>query len=117
MASCRATKVLLILSLCHYECSGTKEPCLIMSDYTHPHCLALLSDPLIAKTYQIVSCCSRILPRDGWEFHKGRMAPQCSLAFLITDKSWSQHLLRSLCVSDKITQSEELESDNFALQK
>lgn len=88
-----------------------------MSDYTHPHCLALLSDPLIAKTYQIVPCCSKILPRDVWEFDRGRRAPQWSLAFLITDKSWSQHLLGSPNVSDEITQSVDLENGNFAFQK
>lgn len=88
-----------------------------MSDYTQLHCLALLSDPLIAKTHQIVPCCSKNLPRDGWEFDRGRMAPQWSLAFLITDKSWSQHLLRSLCVSDEVMPSGDLENDNFAFQK
>lgn len=54
MASCRVRKALLILFLClNYECSGTKEPCLIMSDYTSSlYSEALLSDLLIAKTHR-----------------------------------------------------------------
>lgn len=62
MANCRVRKVLLILFLClDYECSGTKEPCLIMSDYTSSlYCQILLSDLLIAKNHGILSCCLNI---------------------------------------------------------
>lgn len=62
MANCCVRKVLLILFLClNYECSGTKEPCLIMSDYTSwLYCETLLSDLLRAKKHKIFSCCLNI---------------------------------------------------------
>lgn len=89
MANCRVRKVLLILFLClNYECSGTKEPCLIMSDYTSSlYCQTLLSDLLIAKKHRILSCFLNISIEEA----DGRLVQCFSAGRFLNDPRLSPH--------------------------